>query len=389
MQIKHTMAALAYQIINVNRKMIYTPINMVGVPGAGKTTGTQLLVHELMEKDPSYKLHWFKKDDLLNVVKILHSLPKYQDCILVFDDVSYLLDDIDPSKRSEILHTLTIVREILDPEHKKTRAILLLDFHYSFAIPKAFRQSNFSLQFSITPEERDNYKKRMGYSKTIQRRINTFVNLFESAFEFDYFDVKTKDGRVLHYETDRPFRPVLAFNFSKVHLVLSHEIKCEKCSPRRLPDKPDPNFWSGLVDKKGFYRVYRNLRTYTYLKTGKGGILPRKDAEVLKHIRDHDAEFKLPLDNIVEIFKDIKGLPTTERKSALIERLSMVDGKKVSALEQLAKEGQAITTEAMEDVQKEFEQERQEEENDFDPDHAAFRLGADDDDADDDVEEIE
>lgn len=318
--IAHTGAYLAKQIVNVNRKTIFTPVNLIGLPGFGKTTGTHQLVSEIKKVEPSYIILWYNKNDLKKIDKILRGLPKYQNYILVFDDVSYLLDEISNEDKSRILHELTIVRETLDPERKKARCILMLDFHYSYAVPKAFRQSNFSIQFSITDEERTNYLKRVGYDRYKQRKISRFVNLFEKAYLSDYFTMRLRSGKEITYQIDHPYRPALVFKFSKIHFWLFHPVNDMATGPKKKTDAPDLEFWQQMVKKYGFSRVLKVLRMYTFSHTG-APVIPAVDKKIWNHIRDQNARNNLPLKELVAILKSARNQPYESRENKLMDSL--------------------------------------------------------------------
>lgn len=377
--IVHTAAYLAKQIINVNRKTIYTPINLIGLPGFGKTTGTHQLVFELKKHEPSYIVLWFQKDDLKRIDKILKGLPKYQNYILVFDDVSYLLDEVSPDERSRILHELTIVRETLDPERKRARCILMLDFHYSYAVPKAFRQANFSIQFSITDEERHNYLKRVGYSKYTQRKIARFVNLFERAFLGDSFTMRLKSGKELTYQTDHPYRPALVFVFSKVRFWLYHEVQDVATGPKwKKQDAPDMDFWTQLIKKYGFSRVLKVLRMYTFAHTG-AAVIPAVDKKIWNHIRDQNVRNNLPLRELVAILRDAKKQPNDAREVKMIQSLNQLHSLILQRNADV-NNGVAITQEQfIASLEAESESEEDEEGDDFDLENSiAQEFGSED-----------
>lgn len=374
----HTGAYLARQIVNVNRKTIYTPVNLIGLPGFGKTTGTHQLVSEIKKYDPSYIVLWYKKDDIKRVDKILHSLPKYQNYILVLDDVSYVLDELHNDEKSRILHQLTTVREIMDPERKKARCILMLDFHYSFAVPKAFRQSNFAIQFSITDEERHNYLKRVGYSKYTQRKIARFVNLFERAFLGSYFTMKLRSGKELTYETDHPYRPALVFVFSKIRFWLYHQVDDVATGPRKKQDTPDTEFWQQLVKKYGYSRVLKVLRMYTFAHTG-APVIPAVDKKIWNHIRDQNVKNNLPLKELVGILKQAKKLPSEQKESKMMESLEQLQEIIVRRNDDVSKGVNMSQEEFMKSLETDIEPgEDEEDKDDFDiDDNAAMYAGGD------------
>lgn len=336
---KHTPKRLAYDIVNVNQKTIYTAVTMLGQPGWGKTTATQNLIHDIHEIAPQYSIHWHFDEEILKADKIIERLPKHQPTILIFDDVSWILQNpkkLTAERKYELLHKLTRVREIIDPEHKRTPIILFMDYHYSFAVDKPFRQASFSVQVSITNEERENYLKTIGHSPRNRKKIQTFTQILESAYKYNNFRVPAPDGYgqdYFYYKTEQPFRPAMVFNMSQIHFMMFHQVNCEKCSPKRTFDKPDPTWLSELVDSEGIDRVHRVWRFYTALTTGKVSLLHKKDQRIVRHLRDEIAQYKLPLEEIESILGEVKQLSKEEQKKQLVQKISSLEGRQIENVE--------------------------------------------------------
>lgn len=334
----HTPKRLAYDIVNVNEKTIYTAVTMLGLPGWGKTTATQNLLHDIHEIAPYFDIHWYFKEDILKVDKILERLPKQKPVVLVFDDVSWLLQQLASDDKYRILNKLTTVREILDPQYKKTQCILFMDYHYSFAVDKPFRQAPFSIQVSITNEERENYLKTIGHSPSNRKNIYRFVATLESAYKYNTFRVRapeTYGQDYFYYKTQEPFRPAMVFNMSQIHLMLFHIVNCERCSPKKTYDTFDPTWLSELVKAEGIDRVHRVLRFYTALQTGKVSLLHKKDQRIVRHLRDQTAAAKLPLEDMEEILSRIKLMPKENQEKALINEMGAIGGKVIENIANL------------------------------------------------------
>lgn len=379
---KHTTKRLAYDIVNVNQKTIYTAVNMLGLPGWGKTTCTQCLLHDIHDIAPYFNIHWHFKTDILKVDKILERLPKQQPAILVFDDVSWLLQSLANDEKNRILHKLTTVREILDPERKRTQVMLFMDYHYSFAVDKPFRQSPFQVQVSITNEERENYFKTIGHQPANRKKVNMFTQILESAYKFNQFRVQAPQGfekPYFYYKTDDPFRPAMVFNMSQIHFMLFHRVTCEICSPKKQYDKPDPRMLLELIKAEGIDRVHRNFRFYTFMQTGKPSLLHKRDSRILRFIRDEHRQYKLPLEDIETILGEVKALPKDQQADALTKRFGQLEGREIEKIDQATKDLSKIDKESLEqdqdDINTGFD------ENDQTP---AYRQFQDDNDADDD-----
>lgn len=378
---RHSLKRLAYDIVNVNRKTIYTAVTMLGLPGWGKTTATQALIHNIHEIEPKFNVVWKFKEDILKVDKILDKLPKHQPVILVFDDVSWLLQQLHSDKKYEILNKLTTVREILDPEQKRTQVMLFMDYHYSFAVDKPFRQAPFSVQVSITNEERENYLKTIGHSMTNKRKILAFIKMLESAYKYDNFRVKApreSAKRYYEYVTDAPFRPAMVFNMSQIHLTLFHPTSCQKCAPKKTYDKPDPAWLAQLVKAEGIDRVHRDFRFFTFMQTGKASLLHKKDARILRHINDEYRQRKIPLEEIEQVLQEVKQLPTEQQESQLVAKIAAIQGRDIDKVETLTKdEKEKVDAESVKIDQEKIdvgEEPEGDDDDNFDFEHSAAQV---------------
>lgn len=310
-----------------------------GIPcwcgNTGKTTATFNLIHALHTMAPEYQIHHYVKDKILELDSILESLPKKRDCILFFDDISFLLENLKKERVNEILHKLTIVREVLDPDHKKTRCIIFLDFHYSYALLKAFRQTNFRVITSITDEERENYNKVFGYHN--RDNIKEFARKYLSMMRYDKFEIPSPNEQPFVYHTDAPFRIALVSNLGELHYMMFHEVNCGICRPGKKFDKPDKKFWLDLADTYGFNLTYRVLGEYIFTHTGKLTI-PQKRKKVWNHITDHHREFHLDLDALYKIFKDTRALPKDQRREFFAAKMAELELQYADGIEKASKE---------------------------------------------------
>jgi hypothetical protein len=268
-------------------------------------------------------------------------LPKRQNCILVFDDVSYLFEQLSEKEIAKILHSLTIVREKLDPS-KNTRCIVFMLFHYSFGLIKGLRQSNFRIVCSTGDEEKENLKKIFGYSQA--KNINDFFRRYLSMMRYHKFRIPSNDETPFEYKTDDPFRLALVSNLGELHYTLYHDVKCGICSGQKkqaATAPPNVGFWDSVLQTYDYNRVLNVLSKYVFFHTRRATV----DAEFLqiwRHIEGQHKTENIDLITLAKIFraaKKIKGKGAREtdqlRKDYVITQLKELEAQAVKDTDQL------------------------------------------------------
>lgn len=332
--VKHTPARLARDIYNHNQRTKFTPVMVMAMPGFGKTTFNRSVIHPLHEIDDRYSINYFQNKDILRLDQILEALPKRKPCINVFDDVSFILESLREAERIKILDRLSRVREVIDPEYKETPSILFMDYHYSYAMPKTFRQSNFKVYISVTDEERENYLKQMGYQN--RDKIKNYISIFISMMRFGrFYVINPTDGSKIWYKTDQPFRPALVSNYGELHITLFHKINnCEKCAFRKTFDKPNPDFWGELTKKYPVRSVKYWLRIYAYMNTGRKRLLHKNDRAILQAISDHHKQSKIDMIGIYDLLKSVDKAPKAEQEALFRLGLEKMEGRNIRYYEE-------------------------------------------------------
>jgi energy-coupling factor transporter ATP-binding protein EcfA2 len=384
-KVKHTPARLAHDILVHNDLAKFTQISVVGLPGSGKTTFVKCLAHTLHTKDPTYKVYHFKKEQILKLDKILDKeIPKRQNCILVFDDISYLFEQLSEKEVANILHNLTIVREKLDPD-KQTKAICILMFHYSFALIKGMRMSNFRVMCSIQDEEFENYRKILGYHNS--KNIRDFVRKYLSMMRYRNFRIPSNTDEPFVYKTDQPFRLALISNLGELHYTLYHRAECALCSghKKEKPVAPNTSFWDDLIKKYRYEQVWNVLTKYAWISTRAENAVYGDFARVWRHIEAEHKAGNLDLPTIIEIFKSAKKVRGSTPKETSEKRHAHVMSKLKEMEKALGDKNEQLQTDSLNNIESE-KLEGDEDKLHFE--ESEFILKGDDEEDDDDLDDL-
>ena len=204
---------------------------MVGIPGSGKTTLVVMLCHLIHTLAPEYRIIWAGADELRNIKSFLMSLPKDQPYVIVFEDSSAALDQLDGAGQSEAFEIMTQARHITN-----SKVIFIPIYHYSKSLLKNWRAlSLFSVFLSASIDEQGNIAQLIDKDPESKRRLKLFQRLYHSEFANGYFELRTsKGGERKRYETDNPLRISFNINLSKTHLMVFKKMGCGLCSPRKM-----------------------------------------------------------------------------------------------------------------------------------------------------------
>lgn len=144
-------------MVSHNELNEYTHMNEAGGSGSGKSTILKPILQEMSDRH-HYKVYYFDRDALFNISKIVRSLEHGQDCILVFDNISYLLVHMSIKDFKTITQQLATIKDIIH-----ARVISVFVMHSSFM----YRHADFGLITSITEDEKERLSKITGYHNRI------------------------------------------------------------------------------------------------------------------------------------------------------------------------------------------------------------------------------
>ena len=213
----HSIRAASREIIGLSSGLDLVKINIIGNQSSGKSELSYTLAHLIHTlSDIPYTVKIFTKDDLLDFENTMSKLQP-QNHILVFDDVSYLKAISSAGHVNRVERAMTEIRHL--PGGVDVKIIIILNFHYNYAVSKHLRQADFFFYTSIGSSERENtlgvVGKKYGYA------IDNFRNIYKQATVGKQFKfILGKKGQNFVYEWRKPFAPVFFWNENTARIVV-------------------------------------------------------------------------------------------------------------------------------------------------------------------------
>lgn len=232
---KHSISRVTTTILKLLMKTQFASINIIGIPGSGKTSFAVNLFTDLMARaSRDYKLNfsfdWWTADDLRNLGQKIDELPKGQDHIRVCDDVSKALDQLSAKDQAEVFQQLTTTR------HTTGGKLCLASlYHYTFANLKSIKsQAIVNVYTSVSLIEKLNILAMLGKDPQSITRLNSFMRVYQDSIDHDSFQLKTfpnQNPPKTFYDW-KPFHPCFVVNLFKAHLALFMRVEDSPLWPK-------------------------------------------------------------------------------------------------------------------------------------------------------------
>jgi len=255
---------LAKNILSYLSNTGFVHILSIGQSGSGKTTWTKYLVHQLHELK-NFQIHWYMRDEIQQLDKIISRLQKGINHVIVLDDASFTLEELPKEKVNEIAKKLTYIRHEV-----KSDVIVIMNIHYSKAIKKFFRSVPFTYLTSINMEEVNSFQDVFGgYSRY---KLKDFSRYYQQMMLKGKWTIEIDkwENKVQTYHTNKPFRVALANEINYLHFFYYTKASCDICDPdfqtKRIVDTAQ--LVSTIVDKYGKDRTRSMLYMYAFAKHG-------------------------------------------------------------------------------------------------------------------------
>lgn len=307
--------------------------------GTGKTTLTRTILHRMHEMGENYRVLWFTGTDMLNIDKIINSCQVGVPHVFVFDDASYTMEDAKKEDVARLANALTTIRH-----HLKSRAIVIMNIHYSKATKKFFRNQHFTFLTSVTAEEMGNYsdlfKEKMGVVRKFARYYNQAA--LKGGF---YIPVSSSTYEQLYYKTNEPFRLGLVAEISDLHFFLFDRQECETCNPMTFKKIKDySQLKADLVGKYGESKVRSVLQFFAMIYDNKTDGDNKKKIQYLnpdyiaiwKNLADINRNIYVPWGKMLEELRGDIAVKKKQHKPGGVQKFR--ERSVVSVIEQYKKE---------------------------------------------------
>jgi hypothetical protein len=232
---KHSISRVTTTILKLLMKTQFASINIIGIPGSGKTSFAVNLFTDLMQRASrdhklNFSFDWWNADDLRNLGQKIDELPKGQDHIRVCDDVSKALDQLSSKDQAEVFQQLTTTR------HTTGGKLCLASlYHYTFANLKSIKsQAIVNVYTSISLIEKLNIMAMLGKDPQSIQRLNSFMKVYQESIDHDSFQLKTfpnQNPPKTFYDW-KPFHPCFVVNLFKAHLSLFMRVEDSPLWPK-------------------------------------------------------------------------------------------------------------------------------------------------------------
>jgi len=219
------------RIIEHNKRSQYTGVTMIGMSGTGKTTLTNKIIHQAHMMGENYIVKRYNGHEMMKIDERIKEMTVGLPHILVFDDASYTMEDAKKDEIAKLANALTTIRHVL-----QSRVIIIINFHYSKATKKFFRNQHFTFLTSISVEELSNfndmYKDKINVVRQFARKYNNMTLRGSFSVPISSFEKK-----VITYKMDEPFRVALVAEIADLHFIVYDKDDCEACLPEKSRKK--------------------------------------------------------------------------------------------------------------------------------------------------------
>ena len=192
-------------------------IGLVGSTGTGKSTLAETiahLIHTISHEDKwiNWQYRVLDQEDFLDFENTVRKLP-VANYILYFHDLSFLGDSKKMNKVKQISTQIRHLKEGVD-----VQMVFIYDYHYTKALDKFLRQTDFKFFTSIGESEGENVQDMIGYKN--KRVIAQFRKQHHHSISTGKYTYILAKAGTFSYEYRKPFAIGLFWNQERVRHVI-------------------------------------------------------------------------------------------------------------------------------------------------------------------------
>ena len=236
-------------------------VSIVGSPGSGKTELARTmscLLHTEMKKsyDHAFAVKECGEAELRDIEHTISNLTG--NVILILDDISFLKQRMSARDYAEVQSALTKIRHINST--RDVRIVLVYNYHYTRALDKYSRGTDFAFYTSISHTEIDNVMETVGSRNYAPLML--FRRHKHAAMTKGFWSTKLGKAGVVSYQFHDPFD--LALFWSGAANIPVHEVvfplrervarRCSICANAKGDARPDIDtnaMWNELEARYG------------------------------------------------------------------------------------------------------------------------------------------
>ncbi len=297
---KHSPNPIAENILNYLDSAGFANVLNIGVSGSGKTTWTNYLIH-LLHMKRNFRILWFRQEEVKKFDKIITSIPKGVNHILVFDDVSFELDELRKDELTNIAKKLTYIRHIVQAD-----VVVVFNIHYSKAIKKFFRSTPFTFLTSINNEEILSFQDLFGSYSRYKLKDFARYSRYAMLKKGWTMEIDRWENKALKFTTDKPFRIGLANEYNDLHFFLYVNTHCEIC---KEPDNKKRSVYDSkslleyLTKSYSLAKVRTVIRDYSFTNHGLK-VLPNEKLTIWNTLSKLDRENNIDFNELNNLLDD-------------------------------------------------------------------------------------
>jgi energy-coupling factor transporter ATP-binding protein EcfA2 len=212
--------AAVWEITKMAQSLDVVKVNLVGKPGTGKTTLAKTIAHLIHKQSAPlpFNVRIFTKNELMNFEQTLATLSP-TNYILIFDDVSFMNAKNSKKQIEVVKQAFTEIRHL--EGGKDVKIVAIFNFHYSLALDKYLRQSEFQFFTSVGSSDMDNTLQLVGHKHL--KKVMDFQKMWNQAYAKAKwsFLINAKKQSYFTYDFRAPFIPTLFWNGGNLRHVVS------------------------------------------------------------------------------------------------------------------------------------------------------------------------